>query len=110
MAVALKSQDVRGDAVKEPTIVTDYYGAAGKFFKRLFKRPQSVHIKIIRWLIKQQQIGTAFQHLCQMHTVAFTTRELADLLLLVASLKIELADIGAGRYRTLSKFNLIKAI
>ena len=39
MAVALKSQNVRGNAVKEPPVVADDHGAAGKFLKRLFKRP-----------------------------------------------------------------------
>jgi hypothetical protein len=36
LRVAFKSQDVGTDTIKEPTVVTDDYGAAGKVFQSFF--------------------------------------------------------------------------
>ena len=44
------------DSVKEPPVMADDNGAAGKILKSLFKRPQGVDIEIIGWLIKKQDV------------------------------------------------------
>ena len=95
MAFALKRQNMRRDPIEEPTIVADHNSAAGKFLKRFFQRPQRIHIKVICWLIEQQQIRPTFQHPRQMHPVALTTRKLAHLFLLVATAEIKLTNISA---------------
>ena len=45
-----------------------------------------------------------------MHTVAFTTRELTDLLLLVAAFEIELSNISTRLNCTLAKLNFFHAV
>ena len=71
MAVAFERQHVGGDAVQEPAVMADDHGAAGKFLQRRFQRPQRVDIQIVGGLIEQKKIGARFQHLGQMHAVAF---------------------------------------
>ena len=95
MAVALKGQNMGGNPVKEPAVVADNHCAAGKFFQRLFQRAQRVDIKIICRFVKQQQVCAAFQHPRQMHAIALTAGQLANMLLLVPALEVELADISA---------------
>ena len=64
---------MRCDPVEKPAIVADHNRTAGKFFQRFFQRAQRVDIQIICRFVKQQQIGPAFQHTRQMHTVTLTT-------------------------------------
>ena len=74
VAVALKSENVCGDAIQEPAVMADYHGATGKIQQRFFQRTQGVNVKIICWFVKQNQIGTRLQHLGQMNSVALPTR------------------------------------
>jgi hypothetical protein len=41
VAVALEGEDVGGDAVQEPAVVTDQHGAAGEILQRLLERTAS---------------------------------------------------------------------
>jgi hypothetical protein len=47
VAIALKGEDVGGDAVEEPAVVADDHGAAGEILQRLFERAQRVDVEIV---------------------------------------------------------------
>ena len=72
MAITLKGEDVRCDAVKEPAVVGDHNRASCKFEQGFLKRTQRVNVQIVGRLIKQQQVAAGFEHPRQMNTVAFT--------------------------------------
>ena len=57
VAVPLEGNDVSRQPVEEPAVVGDHDNAAGKVRNTLFKRTQGVDIKVVGWLIQQQQIG-----------------------------------------------------
>ncbi len=52
LAVSLKGQDVRADAVQKPAVVADYDDASGKALQRVFQRAQCVDIQIVGRLVK----------------------------------------------------------
>ncbi|MCY1214074.1 hypothetical protein D9M72_258780 [compost metagenome] len=97
MRVALERQDVRRDPVQEPAIVRDHHHAAGELQQRVFQRAQRFHVEVVRRLIQQQHVAAGDQRLGHVQAAAFTARQRADLLLLVAALEVEAADIGARR-------------
>ena len=93
MAVAFEGQHVGGEPVEEHAVVADDHGAAGEILERFFERRQRFGVEIVRRLVEQQHIGARFEHLGQMHAVALAARQRADLLLLVAALEVEGADV-----------------
>src|SRR6266700_7335193 len=95
VAVVLEGQDVGGDAVEEPAVVADDDGAAGEILQRLFQRAQGVDVEIVGRLVEQQHVGAGFEHLGEMHTIAFAARQCADLLLLIGPLEVERGAIAA---------------
>ncbi|MCY1217946.1 hypothetical protein D9M72_298770 [compost metagenome] len=97
MRVALERQDVRSNPIQEPAIVRDHHHAASEFQQRIFQRPQRFHVKVVGRLIQQQHIAAGDQGLGHVQAAAFAARQRADLLLLVAALEVEAADIGARR-------------
>ena len=54
MAVAFKSQNMRGNTVEEPAIVRDDNRATGEVFQAFFQRAQRFNIQIIGRFIEQQ--------------------------------------------------------
>src|ERR1700722_16665168 len=74
VTLAFESENVGGDAVKEPAIVADDDGAAGEILKRLFERAQRINVKVVSGLVKQQDVGARFEHFCQMHAIALAAR------------------------------------
>ena len=90
--------------------MADHDSAACELLQRLFQRAERIHIKIVGRLVKKQQVGAAFQHPRQMHAVALTARKLADTLLLVAALEVELADIGTRGHCPLAKLDLVETV
>src|SRR5690349_18653846 len=82
-AVTFESENVRCNAIEEPTIVTDYYGAAGEVLKRGFQGAQCIYIKIVCRLVQQQNVRAFLQHLCEVNPVSLTTRKHANFLLLI---------------------------
>ena len=83
LAVTLESEHVGGDAIQEPAVMADDHGAAGEIEKRIFQCPEGVDVEIVGGLVEEEDVGASLQELGQMYSVAFTARELADLLLLV---------------------------
>ena len=47
LAVAFEREDVRGDAVEEPTVVANHHGAAGEILQCLLECAHGVDIEII---------------------------------------------------------------
>src|SRR5262249_51445023 len=106
--VAFESEDVGGEPVQEEAIVADDHGAAGEILQRRLKARQCLDIEIVGRFVQQDQIATLLQHLGKMHAVALTARKLADLFLLVRSLEVEPAAIGAGVHLAIPKLELVE--
>ena len=71
-------------------------GATGEILQCIFECTERFGVEIVGRLIEQQHITTGFQKLGQMHPVALTAGQRADLLLLVAALEVEGRAIGTG--------------
>ena len=67
-----------------------------KSSSRVFERAQGFDVEIVGRFVEQQHVAARLQHLGQVDAVALAARQLADVLLLVAALEVERADIGAG--------------
>src|SRR5262249_16934342 len=94
-AVALKRENVRRDAVKEPTVVADDDGTAAEVEQRFFEGAQRVDVEVVGRLVEQQEIAAAAQQLRQMDAVAFAAGAFGDLALLVGAFEVEPAHVGA---------------
>ena len=105
MSVAFERQDVRANPVKEEAVVRDNHGAAREIDKCVFERPQRFDVQIVGRFIEQQYVAALFQQTRHVHTVAFTTRQQADFLLLVAALEVEGAAIGTRVYFGIAKLD-----
>src|SRR4249919_2821985 len=93
--VALKGEDVGGDAVEEPAVMGNHHHAAGELQQRVFQRAQRLDVEVVGGFVEQQHVAALQQGLGQMQAAALTTRERADQLLLVRALEVEAADVGA---------------
>jgi len=83
------------NTVKEPAVMGDYNGAAGKIIKTLFQCPECVHVNVIGRLVKEQHVGTALQRQREVEPVALSAGENAALLLLVGTGEVEPGSIGS---------------
>ena len=59
------------------------HGAAGECEHRLFERPQGFNVEVVGRFVEQQHVATGLEQFGQMHTIAFTAGQVADLLLLI---------------------------
>ena len=94
-----------GDAIKKPAVVRNNHSAASEILQPFFKRTQGVDIQIIGWLIEQQHIRAAFQHLGKMNAVALAAGKRTHFLLLVGAAEIEAAHIGPRIELAVAKLN-----
>jgi hypothetical protein len=67
----------------------------GELLQRLFERLQRLDVQVVGGLVEQDQVAGLGEGLGQVHAVALTAREQSHLLLLVAALEVEGADVGA---------------
>ena len=81
--VTLKCEHMRCDPVKKPAVVRCDHRAATKRKQCFLKRAQCVHVQVVSWLVLEQEVAASLQELRQVNAVSLTTRERADLLLLV---------------------------
>src|SRR3712207_5743115 len=109
MAVAFEGEDVGGEAVEEEAVVADDDGAAGEILERLLERAEGLDVEVVGRLVEEEDVAALLKHLRQVDAVALATRELADLLLLVAAAEVERADIGAGRHLVLAELEEVEA-
>ena len=110
LAITLVGENMCGDAVEEPAIVRDDDGAAGEAEQGFFQCAQRFDVKIIGRFIEQQQVAAALEQLGQVYTIAFTARQVAYTFLLVASLEVEAADVGARLGAVIADDDLVEAI
>ena len=109
-AVTFEGKDVRRETIEEEAVVADDHGATGEIFDRFLERTQRFDVEVVGRLVEQQHIAAAFQHLRNIHAIAFTTRQLADVFLLVLALEVEGADIGARRLIVTVDLHIIEAV
>ena len=74
-----------GDAIEKPSVMADDDSAPGEILEGFFEGAEGVHIEIVRRFIEEKNIGSLFQHLCEMHTIPLAAGEVSDLLLLIAA-------------------------
>src|SRR5665213_1138589 len=94
--VVLEREDVRGDPIQEPAIVTDHDDAAGKREKSVFQCAERIDVEVVRWFVEEQHVAGASQHLRELDPIALATGDLADVLLLVTPLEAEARHVRAG--------------
>src|SRR5579862_7796732 len=70
VGVALEREDVRRDAIEEPAIVADHDRAARELLEAILERAQRVDVEIVRWLVEEQHVARALDHLREMDAVA----------------------------------------
>ena len=95
LALPLERQNMGGDPVKKPAVMTDDHGAAGKILQGFFQGTHGVHVQVIGRFVQEEHITTLFQHLRQVDPVPFAAGEHADFFLLVGTGKVEAGDVGA---------------
>src|SRR5438477_8786079 len=94
-AIAFEDEQVRGDPVEEPAVVTDDHDAPGEVEQRLLERAERVHVEIVRRLVEEQHVDAGAEALAEMHAVALATGKVPDLLLLVRATEVERRRVGA---------------
>src|SRR5207249_909067 len=94
-ALALEGQDVGGDAVEEPAVVTDDDGAAREIDERILERAQRVDVEVVGGLVEEEEVPAAAQELRQVEAVPLAAREILHLLLLVGAGEVEGGGVGA---------------
>ncbi len=75
----------------------DHHHAAGEFQQRVFQRAQRFHVEVVGRFVQQQHVAAGDQRLGQVQAAALAARQRTDMLLLVAALEVEAADVGARR-------------
>ena len=75
--------------------MADHDGTAGESLEAIFKRTQRVDIEVIGGFVEKEDVSATSEDLGEVNTVAFATRENADLLLLIRAFEVERSDIGA---------------
>ena len=68
-AIAFEREDVRRNAIQEPSIVRHHDRATREVLQPFLQRTNRVHIEIVRRFIKQNQIRAAFQQPGQVNAV-----------------------------------------
>ena len=89
----LPRKNMRGNAVKEHTVVAGYYCAAGERQQRFFETFERFYVQVVRGLIEQEQVAPLLQRKSEVQTIALTARKNAGRLLLVRALKAEVRHI-----------------
>ena len=97
LRVALEGEDVRGNPVQKPAIVTHHDGTSRELDERVLERSERVDIEVVGWLVEQKEIRVTSQQRGKMHAVPLATRKGAARSLLVTALEIEPRDVGPRR-------------
>lgn len=82
---ALPRQDMCGNAIQKPTVVTGNYRASRETLKSRFQTFQGFDIKVIGRLIQKQQISPLLERKSQVQTVLLATGKYAGTLLLIGT-------------------------
>ena len=57
IAIALESEDMGADTIKEPAVVADYHCTTRKLFETFFESTECIYIDIVSRFIKEQYIS-----------------------------------------------------
>ena len=80
--IAFKRHNVRSDAIEEPAVVADDQYAARDIFQTVFEGTHGVYVNIVRRFVKQDDVGTGFEHPGGVYAVPFAAgQELGTLTL-----------------------------
>ena len=102
LAVAFGRQNVHTDAIEEPAVMADDHDAASKFEQRIFQGTQGFHVQVITGFVQQQHVAALHQRLGQVQATAFAAREQTDLFLLITTVEVESAAVGAAGHLELA--------
>src|SRR5262249_22113607 len=95
-AVSLEGQDVRGETIEKPAVVTDDNGAAAEVLEPFLQRPKRFHVQVVGRLVEQEQVAAGAEHFGEVYAIALAAGELPHQLLLVGALEVEPSDVTAG--------------
>ena len=70
--------------------------AAREIFQTVFKGTHGVYVNIVRRFVKQDDVGTGFEHPGGVYAVPFAAGQDVNLLLLIRAREVETGAIGAG--------------
>src|SRR5439155_25855833 len=73
LAVTLKGQYVRGDAIEKPSIVTDHDHAPREIEQRFLQGSQGVNVQVVGELVQQKEVAPALEQLGKLDTVSHTS-------------------------------------
>src|ERR1019366_7168846 len=96
VAVAFEGQDVGGQSVEEPSVVADDHDAAGELLERVLQVLRRLDVQVVGRFVEQDDVAAGGERLGQVDAVALPAGQLAHLLLLIAALEVERADIGSA--------------
>src|SRR5580704_2801932 len=94
LGLSLEGQHVGGDAVEEPAVVADDHRAPRKSEQCILEGTEGVDVEVVGGLVEEEDIATLLEDLGQLDPVALATRELSDLLLLIADGEAEAGHVG----------------
>ncbi len=73
-ALTFKRQNMGGDPIEEPAVMTDHNHRASKIFDGLLQCSKGVHIEVIRRFVQKKDIGSFLEHPCEVDTVSLSPR------------------------------------
>src|SRR5690606_21320128 len=110
LGIAFERQNVRGDAVEEPTVVTDDQHGAGEFEQGILQGAEGFNVEIVGRFVQQQHIAALDQGARQMQAAAFPTGQLPDALVLIGATKVEAAQIGSRCHFKATDMDDVRAV
>ena len=72
-------------------------------------RDRGVHVQVVGGLVEQEDVAAPTQDLGQVDPVALSTRQRADLLLLVGAFEVERGDVGPAIDDSTADRDLVEA-
>ena len=69
----LPRKNMRGNAVKEHTVMAGDYCAAGERQQRFFETFERFYVQVVRGLVEKQQVAALLERKRQVQTVALAT-------------------------------------
>mmetsp|Transcript_113837 Transcript_113837/g.361830 ORF Transcript_113837/g.361830 Transcript_113837/m.361830 type:complete len:203 (-) Transcript_113837:1192-1800(-) len=97
LGVALVGDDVRRDAVEEPSVVADADRGARPILDRRLQGSQGVDVEVVGGLVEHQHVAAEAQRLAELEAIPLTSTEGPDLLALLVALEVEPGAILVAR-------------
>src|SRR5262249_2628162 len=107
LAVPLEGEDVRGDPIEEPAVVTNDDDAAAEAQEGVFQGAERVHVEVVGGLVEEEQVAAAAEQLGQGDAVPLAAGQLSDLPLLIRPFEIEPGHIAARGHAALAQHQVV---